>query len=133
MKLKLIPILCFALLATACGYSEPAYNKPGYTPVNRRVAIPSEVMETLVDLCQQCSFADIGEDYEQTDFRRDAALPWRGISWAGYSGSKWTIRYGHGGRGFHYHTLTFEMVPSVHIVAIEDDSCDFPDMRDCEF
>ncbi|PXX43061.1 hypothetical protein [Undibacterium pigrum] len=133
MKLKLIPILCLALLATTCGYSEPAYNKPGYTPVNRMVAIPSEVMKTLVDLCQQCSFADIGEDYEQTDFRRDATLPLRGISWAGYSGSKWTIRYGHGGRGFHHHELTFETLPSVRIVAIEDNECNLSDLKDCCF
>lgn len=133
LKLKLIPILCLVLLATACGYSEPAYNKAGYTPVNAKVAIPTEVMKALVDLCHQCSFADIGEKYEQTDFRRDSALPWRGINWAGYSGSKWAIRYGHGGRGFHYHLLVFEMRPSVHIVAIEDEGCDFPDMKNCEF
>lgn len=133
MKLKLILILCFTLFTTACGDSEPVYSKSGYIEVKSKLAIPSGVMKALVDLCRQCSFADIGENYEQTDFRRDAALPWRGISWAGYSGSKWTIRYGHGGLGFHYHELTFETVPAVSLVAVEDDWCNFPDLKDCDF
>jgi hypothetical protein len=132
-RLKLIPVLCLVLFATACSDSEPAYSKPRFTAVKKMAEIPPGVMKALVDLCHQCTFADIGEDFEQTDVARDASLSTHGISWAGYSGSKWVIRYDHGGIGFHSHELTFETMPSVRVVAIGGNSCDLSDMKDCEF
>jgi hypothetical protein len=81
--------------------------------------IPADVLGALKHLCKGCVFADFGAPWNPTDVLNN--FPQRRLLEAVHFDSKWRIRYNHGGRGRHTHTVVFSLVPSIHL--IEGSSC----------
>ena len=106
-------IFCVLIALTLFNVSSSA-RADGLT-VTSVSAIPEVVLQALLDLCRPCSFADFDAQWNPTDVIINE-LPRRRLVKVTHTDTEWSIQYEHGGRGRHFHNVTFALQPIVHYV-----------------
>lgn len=84
-----------------------------FTLVTSTAAMPRSLKNAfaVISSARQFEMADIGKDYQATDFVVKPGLPSRRLIFAGTNGEKWFIHYEHGGRGHNYAVVVFTANP----------------------
>ena len=91
--------------------------------------MPVEVQKALLSLCEPCKFADNDAPWNPTDVIDN--LPQRHLVAVEKRGSRWFIKYDHGGYATHSHTVILELSQKLGLV--EGSSCMPSKEKQCEW